>query len=78
MFVLRASHEPDARELRRARLLIRGAGGTVLRCIAGTFLVEGTPDLGQSLSKVLPAWRCTVNLRSTRLLEHSLRPWMRR
>jgi hypothetical protein len=78
MFVLRTSHEPDERELRRARLKIRGAGGIVLQCIAGTFLVEGPPDLGESLAKVLPAWRCTANFKSTRLPEHSLRPWMRR
>jgi hypothetical protein len=78
MFVLRTEHEPDTRELRRARLKIKGVGGTVLKCIAGTFLVEGRPDLARSLAAVLPHWRCTVNFKSARLPEHSLRPWMRR
>lgn len=78
LFVLRTSDEPDERELRRARLKIKGACGIVLRCIAGTFLVEGPPDLDEALAKALPAWRCTANFRSARLPEHSLRPWMRR
>lgn len=78
LFVLRTPHELDNRELRLARLKIKGVGGTVLRCVAGSFLVEGPPDLAHSLAKVLPRWRCTANLKSTRLPEHSLRPYMRR
>ncbi len=79
MFVLHTQREVDERELRRARIKVKGVGvgGTVLRCIAGTFLAEGPPDLAQRLVKVLPHWRCAVNFKSTRLPEHSLRPWMR-
>ena len=78
LFVLRTPHELDDRGLRLARLKIKGVGGTVLRCIASSFLVEGPSNLAQSPTKVLPRWRCTANLKSTRLPEHSLRPYMRR
>ena len=77
-FILRTPHELDEREVRRARIKIKSVGGTVLKCIASTFLVEGPPDLAQLLAKVLPTWRCTANFKSARLPEHSLRPWMRR
>lgn len=78
VFVLRTPREVDERELRRARIKIKGVGGTVLKCIAGTFLVEGPPDMTELLAQILPHWRCTVNFKSARLPEHSLRPWMRR
>ncbi|MGY4829157.1 hypothetical protein ACVNIS_11310 [Sphaerotilaceae bacterium SBD11-9] len=78
MFVLRKPRELEDRELRLARIKITGAGGKVLKSIAGSFLVEGPPHLAHALAKVLPRWRCMASIRSTRLPEHSLRPYMRR
>lgn len=45
---------------------------------AGSFLVEGPTDLPNTLAQVLPRWRCKANLKTTRLMEHNLRPYARR
>lgn len=67
LFVLRTPREVGERELRQARLKIEAVGGKVLKCIVGSFLVEGPPDLPHTLAQILPRWRCTGNLKKTPL-----------
>ena len=51
LFVLRTPDDLNDRELPLARLKLKSVGGTVLRAVAGSFLLEGSPDLAQSLPR---------------------------
>jgi hypothetical protein len=68
-YVFSSSTALDDKALEAAKKAARAHGAIVVRSLAGTMLLELSPEKVPQVSEALPGWRCTEDRKTTRVPE---------